>query len=248
MKLEVVQVRGVAPRGPHQRDGLPVDRERERTGARPDRGERCERRLVGALIDAEQSQLALGEQVLDAGRVRAFGQPESARSPEPPAVRAQPGVELEPAARGRGDERKHGVRGGGCDQLDSPLTLRGPERRQQVAADRVEPRERAGVELRLGAGRGRKVGRPGVALGRREPVIAQEATHAVGDPRRLELVGEHRRDRHRQVARDLEHRQVGARVGIEQPFLPERVGPEPLDVGHVRVQHDREVADLTHDR
>ena len=32
---------------------------------------------------------------------------------------------------------------------------------------------------------------------------------------------------------DLEHRQVGADDGVEQPLLAERVGAEALDVGHV---------------
>jgi hypothetical protein len=241
-------VRGVTPGRPHARDDLPVDRERERARARSNRCERCQRRLAGALIDAERAQFALGKQALDAGRVRALGKPESARGPEAPAVRAQPRVELEPAARGGGDERKHGVRGGGCDQLHPRLALRGPKWRQQVAADRIQPRERAGVERNLGAGGGSDVRRLGVALGRREAVVAQEATQAVGDARRLELVGEHGRDRHRQVVCHLEHRQVGARVGVEQPLLSERIRPEALDVGHVRVQHERQVPYLTHDR
>ena len=64
-----------------------------------------------------------------------------------------------------------------------PARAARPKRRQQVAADRLEPRERAGVELRLGAGGGRDLGRPGVALGCREPVVADEAPHAVGDAR-----------------------------------------------------------------
>jgi len=58
----------------------------------------------------------------------------------------------------------------------------------------------------------------------------------------LELVGEHRGHGHRQVARHLEHRQVGAHDRVEEPLLAERVGPEALDVGHVGVQDDRQIA------
>ena len=69
-----------------------------------------------------------------------------------------------------------------------------------------------------------------------------ELEHPLGHARRLELVGEHRRDGHRQVAGDGEHRQVGAQRRVEQPLLPERVGPEALDVGHVAVQDEGDVA------
>ena len=41
---------------------------------------------------------------------------------------------------------------------------------------------------------------------------------------------------------DLEHRQVGADHRVEKPLLAERVGAEALDVGHVAVKDDRQVA------
>ena len=47
------------------------------------------------------------------------------------------------------------------------------------------------------------------------------------------------------LGRALEHpqqRQVGGRDRLQQPLLAEGPGAEPLDVGHVRVQHDRELA------
>ncbi len=61
-------------------------------------------------------------------------------------------------------------------------------------------------------------------------------------PRVLELVGQHRRHRHRQVPGELQHGQVGADHRVEQPLLAERVGPEALDVGHVAVEDDRQIA------
>ena len=36
---------------------------------------------------------------------------------------------------------------------------------------------------------------------------------------------------------------MGADDRVEEPLLPERVGPEALDVRHVRVQDERDVAD-----
>jgi hypothetical protein len=72
-----------------------------------------------------------------------------------------------------------------------------------------------------------------VRLGCLDPKPEQEFAHPRRHPRILELVGEHRGDGHRQVAGDLEQRQVGAHRGVEQPLLAERVCAEPLDVGHV---------------
>ena len=95
--------------------------------------------------------------------------------------------------------------------------------------------------LRL-AGRARGLGSTSSRRARRRRAGTRaELAQALGDARRLELVGEHRGDRHRQPRGDLEHRQVGADHGIEQPLLAERVGAEALDVGHVRVEDDREV-------
>ena len=42
-----------------------------------------------------------------------------------------------------------------------------------------------------------------------------------------------------------EHRQMRADEGVEEPLLPERVGAEALDVGHVGVEDDRDVADAS---
>ena len=137
------------------------------------------------------------------------------------------------------------MRGRRAHQLDPALRvglLEGPE---GIPSEPAEALDRAGVVrgLRLG---GRAQGRAGVrdvAVGRVDPVPAEEAEHSLPHAFGLELVGEHRGHRHRQPLGDVEDRQVGAGEGIEEPLLTERVGPEALDVGHVRVQDDREVAD-----
>ena len=75
----------------------------------------------------------------------------------------------------------------------------------------------------------------------------QERGHPLRHPGCLELVGEHRRHRDREVVGELEDRQVGAGDGVEEPFLAERIGAETLDVGHVRVEHDGQIPDGARD-
>ena len=69
-----------------------------------------------------------------------------------------------------------------------------------------------------------------------------KASQALGQPGRLELVGQDGRHRHRQAVGDLEHRQVRAKDGVEEPLLAERVRAEPLDVRHVGMKDEREHA------
>ena len=118
------------------------------------------------------------------------------------------------------------------------------ERSQRIAGRRVEQLQRVRVAVALRNAGGPQFGLDvaQVGLGAADPVLDQEAPQPLPHPGVLELVGEHRGHGHRQVARHLEHRQVGAHHRVEQPLLAERVGPEALDVGHVRVQDDREIA------
>ena len=160
-------------------------------------------------------------------------------------MRADAGVELQPQALAGRQQRQHRVGRGGGGQRHPPL-LGGPlERRQRVAAGRVEQLQRLPVARQLPlAGRpalGRDLRDVGFAAA--DPPLDQELAQPLRHPRVLELVGEHRRHRHRQPRGDLQHRQVGADHRVEQPLLAERVGPEALDVGHVGVEDDRQVAD-----
>ena len=82
----------------------------------------------------------------------------------------------------------------------------------------------------------------GVGLAAADPELGDERLEPPADARRLELVGEHRRHGDGHPLGDLEHRHVRADDGVEQPLLAERVGAESLDVGHVGVKDDRQVA------
>ena len=125
---------------------------------------------------------------------------------------------------------------------DAPASAKSSRARRR---DRFEAGERPSVAIRLGLARGAQVGLHvgRIEVGRADAVLAGELEQPIRDARRLELVGEHRRHGQGQVPGPLEHRQVGADHRVEEPLLAERVGPEPLDVGHVGVQDDRDVAD-----
>ena len=201
---------------------------------------------MGALVDAEPAHSVLGQRPLEPGLVGALGQPEAALPAEAPAVRAGAGVDLQAQAlRGR-QHRQHGVGRRGRRERDPPLALGLLEGPQRVAAGLVEQLEGAPVSQQLGfAGGpalGRHVGR--VGFGGADPPLDQEAAQALADSGVLELVGEHRGHRQRQVPRDIQQRQVGADHRVEEPLLAERVGPEALDIGHVRVEDDRQIAAL----
>ena len=123
----------------------------------------------------------------------------------------------------------------------------GAKAAQQVAA----PLERVGGR---GVGGGaalqrrghRRVGRLDVEPVRGGPDLAQEGEAALERARRLELVAQHRRQRQRDapgmVVEHVEQRQVAGGDRLPQPLLAERPRPEALDVGHVRVEDDREPA------
>ena len=86
------------------------------------------------------------------------------------------------------------------------------------------------------------IGSRSVALGGSETMALQELEHTIPHPAGLELVGEHGCHGHRQAVRHVEHGQVGPGDSVEEPLLAEGVGAEALDVGHVGVEDDGEVA------
>src|SRR5919108_3097317 len=80
----------------------------------------------------------------------------------------------------------------------------------------------------------------------RGPNLPQEAQVALAGVirHRLELVAQHRRQPKRDggSVEHLEQRQIDTGHRLPQPFLAKRPGAEPLDVRHVRVQHERQQA------
>ncbi len=75
--------------------------------------------------------------------------------------------------------------------------------------------------------------------------VRDEGPEALADAGRLELVAEDRGQRERQrgaPVEQVEQRQVAAGDRLPQPLLAEGPGAEALDVGHVRVQDDRQRA------
>ena len=77
--------------------------------------------------------------------------------------------------------------------------------------------------------------------------VVHERGEALGQAGDLELIAQHggQRQRHRNVlVEQVEQRQIAPGDRLPQPLLAERPCPEPLDVGHVRVQHDRQRAAL----
>ncbi len=235
MELHICRVGGVTAWRPDELDGGPVEREGDDPRGGADRRQRPEWALEGALIGAEEPKIAFDEQRLDPGAVGAFGQPEAAWDPEAPPVGAKPGVDLESAGGGRGDQRKHRVGRSGGQQRDVVVAGRGPKRAQHVTVEELQAVEDATVAPRLGFGRRPKLGRSpaGVSLGRLEPVAAKKHPHALSDVGSLQLIGQDRAHGDRQVPGVLKHRQVGARDRVEQPLLAERVGSESLHVRHV---------------
>src|SRR5205823_10394038 len=66
----------------------------------------------------------------------------------------------------------------------------------------------------------------------------------------LELIAQYggQRKRDRRAAQHPEQRQIRGGDGLPQPLLAERPGPEPLDVGHMGMQDDRQLAAGPHRR
>ena len=215
----------------------------DRSAGQPDRTQRRGASLVRALVEAGVGEPALRQHAsrpphMRTPAARTLGLAEAA------LVRANPCVDLQPPPGERGELGKHSVRGGRGHQRDPSPAVRLLEGAQRVAAEAGEAPHRVGVVVGLGLG-GRPQGGTGVgdvAVRGIDAVAAEEGEHPLPHPVRLELVGEHRGDGHRQPLGDVQHRQVRAREGVEQPLLAERVGAEPLDVGHVGVEDDRQIA------
>ena len=243
---------GVARIAPHELDRRAVDRhEREPGVAEPWPqvlvGARAE---AGGELHARAPRPRLTQDRRKPGRVGALGQPEAAgpRLAEARPVRGHAAVHLHPRPGIGGEQRQYRMRRRG-----GPLRV-GREAREQVAAARLQALERALV-VAVGALElaGQLVvprrAQPGRVLGVGAPAyIAHEGAEALGDPRRLELVAQHGRERQRDrrilALEHVEQREVGGGHRLEQPLLAERPGAKALDVGHVRVQDDRERAAL----
>ena len=244
-ELGVGGVGRVAVERPEPAHRLPVDRQRHRAAGGRDRVERVQGILeLGALVGAEPAHAVLGQARVEARSVGALRQPEAAVPAEAPAVRADAGLELQAQAGAGRDHRQHrvGRRGGG--EGDGAGALGIAEEPQRLAARLVEQLERAAVAVELGFAGGaaflRDLGR--VRFRRADPPAQEELAQPLADTRVLELVGEDRGDAQGDSPCHREQRQVGADHRVEQPLLAERVGPEALDVGHVGVEDDREVA------
>lgn len=249
-------VGGVAAVAPDQLDRRAVDRHQQRpVGAlqRRQLGGAATAEHVGQ-VDADSVDAGLLQQRVEPRRVGALGQPEAAAPLacagllQPRALRGDPGLDLQPHARVGRQQRQHRVRrrrgpGGVADE-----GVQQPAGALQLA----RPRERALVV----AGGPLQLGRPVVVAARPaavgvEPVsdpadVAQEGGEAVDHARRRELVGEHRRQREGDLlaarVEQLQQRQVAGRERLPQPLLAERPGAVALDVGHVRVEDERQLA------
>jgi hypothetical protein len=160
-------------------------------------------------------------------------------------MRAQAGIHLE-AAHGVGcQERKHSVGRRGSDELHPAGRSGLAEGGEQVVAQALAERQRAPVALRLGLASGAvlRAEVAGVQLDAVDAKLGNEAPQALRHAVRLQLVGEHGRDRERDPVGHVEHGQVGTHESVEQPLLAKRVGAEALDIWHVAVEHEHQGAD-----
>ena len=128
--------------------------------------------------------------------------------------------------------------------LDPPRACRCGEGFERAAVVGVQQIEGAGVAVAAGRG---GLAEPGVAgfnilHGSIEPVLDEKLPQPLRHTFCLELVRQHGGHGQGDVAGDVEHRQVGVNHRIEQPLLTEGVGAVALDIGHVRVQDDPEIA------
>ena len=201
---------------------------------------------MGALVDAEPVARRARP---GATRARARRRTRAARSRRPSRSGggASGSRRRAAAAAPRGSPAAAAPRGSRPRRPARPAPPRAASRNgaQRVAAGRVEQLQRVPVARQLGLAGGAALGRRprrGRPRRRRSATRRRNSRSRSAAPGVLELVGEHRRHRHRQPLGDLEHRQVGADHRVEQPLLAERVGPEALDVGHVGVEDDRQVA------
>ena len=126
-------------------------------------------------------------------------------------------------------------------------TRRAAPRRGGQALQRARRNQPASARARARAPRGRpRAARAVSSLVRVAAHALDERREALRRARGFQLVAEHRR--HDSVSgrprRAVQQRQVGADDRVQQPLLAERPGAEALDIGHVRVQDDRQLAAL----
>ena len=125
----------------------------------------------------------------------------------------------------------------------SPGLLEGAQRRRPRAPRGARSRARS-VGLGVG-GRPQRLARPRRRRGRRRRGGARRRNSSIRSPTPSASSWSASTGVTVIVSRSahLQHRQVGAGERVEQPLLAEGVGPEPLHVGHVAVEDDRQVAD-----
>ena len=242
-------VRGIPLLAPHERHRLPVDRPHDHAGVAHQRAQvltRAQSEPVGQLHTGAAHARG-GEHRLQMVGVRALGQPE----PPTPAlaealdVGGDPRPHLHSHPRIGRDQRQHRM----CRRRSPAGVPR--QRPQDVSPPRPHALRCAFVVL---PPRPFQLARqpyvPPRAQARRvlgmgiPARLVDEPPKPLGDPRRAQLIGQYRRhrQRHRRLARveQVEQRQVATGHRLPQPLLAERPRAEPLDVGHVRMQHDRE--------
>jgi hypothetical protein len=210
MEVGERRVGRVAVERPQPFDRPPVDRERDRAARGRDRDVRQLGGLVRALVGAEVLDRVRRQQALEPRLVGALGQPRPRGRAEATSVRAKPGIELQAAALARREHRQDRVRRRGGEQLDAPGRGRRSKQLEQVAVECLEPLERDAIAVCLGptgvAQRRLEIGE--IRLAGADPELAAELDQPLGDPGRLELVGEHRGDGHRHPVGAPAHRYV----------------------------------------
>ncbi len=158
-------------------------------------------------------------------------------------MRGDPGGHLDVQAGPGCEQRQDGMGGARWNQRYVSVPG-GREGRERGAPGCFQQGERSFVPPHLGPGRIHIVGIGAfdVPLGGPQPMVPQEGLESLARVFGLQLVGQHRSDRHGQVPGDLEHRQMGADHRVKQPLFPERIGAEPLHIRHVGMKDDREIA------
>ena len=210
-----------ASRSPPSRSAAPPGRPRSRTGASA-----SQRRLVGALVDAEPAHPRLGQAPLEARRVGALGQPEAAVPAEAAPVRADARRRAAAAVPAR--VASSGSTAWVAAEVASATRPSAAARwngRQRVAAGRVEQLQRPPVAGQLRLAGGPALGRHlrQVGFGGADPPLDQELPQPLAAPRRPRAGRPAPASRSSSaVSRHLQHRQVGADHRVEQPLLAER--------------------------
>jgi len=246
--VAVGHVRRVPGVTPDERDRLAIDRPQQRAVV-------ADQRLKVASIaepeharelDARRSDAGLGEQRIEPPGMAALGQPEAAvPAAESAPVSGEGRLDLKSDAVVGHEQREHRV---GRRRGPAPVFA---ERLEQAAGPELGERPRRGpVVGRRALDRTRQLRlTPPAQLGLVTRVglhaeLGQELEAALDRVGTLELVTQHRgqRKRQRRAPEHAQQRHVAGRDRLPQPLLAERPRAESLDVGHVRVQDDREFA------